>query len=113
MKAEKLTNKKPHFAVHKNSRNWPLFRYAKEIVLISCSLKNLKAFLKIKNGIEPEKVRFTFPEDLSFLDMHLKDNPGVLEFNLHTEIEADEEHLLSQEQLKERYDSIYNNRNDR
>lgn len=107
---EKLSNKKPHYAIHRNSRNWPLKRYARELVLISLSLKNIKSYLKIKNGENPEEQKFIYPQDLSFLDMYLADNPGVLEFNLHTEIKTEEHALWSKSALKQVYDKMYYNK---
>jgi hypothetical protein len=60
---EKIGNAKAHFRIKQTSRNWRVERFTIGLELISLSLVNILASLRIQNGVKRETVEFVWPSN--------------------------------------------------
>ena len=72
-----LNNTSRNFRMTPINVNWYADGLAYALILIAMSLKNVKAFLKIVNGVSPESVEFTRPADLDFFDKPWEKSVGI------------------------------------
>jgi hypothetical protein len=54
-----------HIQIMRNHRNWHPEDFGWGLLMLSISIKNLISTLKIMNGINPKKVKYYWPNDLS------------------------------------------------
>lgn len=65
--SERYKKNTRHMQVKRNHRNWHPEDFGWGLLMTSLSIKNLISTLKIMNGINPKKVRYHWPSDLSTL----------------------------------------------
>ena len=77
-----------HFRVKRHSLNWDPECLLHGLNLISLSLNNILAFLKVANGTDAESVKLLYPQDESYFEapwqpshstMHIATNPIIRE----------------------------------
>lgn len=81
----------PNFRVRRMNLNWDPESLALRINLISSSLNNILSFLKIVNGVDPNTVAFSWPEDEKCFEAAWNNHFGVL--NCSMDIKVEEENI--------------------
>lgn len=101
------TKDKNNIRLRNKSRNWIPENFFYALILIKMSLCNIKSFLQIVNGIDPETVKFTWPENLTDFDKHWKETPGVLSSSFDTIVKASDIKAMSKEEILAKYDELF------
>jgi len=65
---ESLARRRTHVKLRRSSRNWHPMNFAYGLKLISMSLANVIGFLRVANGVGPETVPFSWPDEMHFKD---------------------------------------------
>lgn len=92
----------PHFRLIGHSVNWDPESLAHALCLITISMQNVISFLKTINGISPQEVRFSRPEDSDYFDQPWKRSVGVTSMSVDF-YPVQEQHITryDTQQLKE------------
>lgn len=94
-----VPNGKYHFCVRKNSVNWDPEIIGIRVRLISNSIKNILSFLEILNGVNPETVKFSWPQDLSIFEEAWKSQSGVSNFNVAPIINQEDIQIFNKDEI--------------
>lgn len=95
--APRMKGVDPHFRLIGHGVNWDPESLAHALCLITLSIQNVISFLKIINGVSPQEVRFSRPEDSDFFEQPWKRSVGVTSMSM--------DFYPVQEQHITRYDS--------
>ncbi len=99
-----VPNRKYHFRVRKYSVNWDPDIIGIRVILLSKSIRNILAFLKIVNGVKPETVKFSWPSDLSVFEEAWKPLSGVLNTNFGSIINQEDITIFNEKEILAAYD---------
>ena len=94
---------KYNFRLRHSSQNWQLENFYYGLILLSYSLQNVLAFLKIVNGIKPEDVEFSWPIDDKLFKIPWEKSPEVISMSMDNIINM--EHIIPK--TKEDILSVY------
>ncbi|MBI5428643.1 MAG: hypothetical protein HZA02_10270 [Nitrospinae bacterium] len=95
-------NDRVHFRVRRNSVNWDPESLAHALNLISASIGNIISFLKIINGIEPGKVKFTRPQESAYFNKPWDNDIGVLSTSMNMEIPSEKVKFFNKKDIVEK-----------
>lgn len=92
----------PHFRLIGRGVNWDPKSQAQALCLIALSIQNVISFLKIFNGVNPQEVGFSRPEDSDYFEQPWKRSMGVVSMSMDF-FPVHEEHITrySEGQLRE------------
>lgn len=83
-----LEGNRVNFRPRSQSRNWNPENLANGLILLSMSINNVVSFLRILNGIKPDKCKFTAPTEEDVFEEPWKRCVGVDSANFDTIIES-------------------------
>jgi len=87
VKEQIIPSDKYNFRPKRHSRNWSPRNLVNGLVLISMSINNVISWLRIVNGVQPDKCRFENPSSKDGFDEPWKEHVGVNNFNMDMIIE--------------------------
>jgi hypothetical protein len=97
----------PHFTLHNHSRNWYPDDTIGRMRLASMSIKNVKSFLLITNGVPPDKAEFVRPLNVDNFDHPWQPAGGVSHFSSHRTLREEHIERFSRDQLDMQLKSIH------
>jgi|CXWL01.1.fsa_nt_gi hypothetical protein len=102
--APRVKEADPHFRLIGRGVNWDPESLAHALCLISLSIQNVISFLKIINGVSPQEVRFSRPEDSDYFEQPWKRSVGVTSMSMDF-YPVQEQHITryGARQLREQY----------
>ncbi len=103
-----LKNASPNFRMTPINVNWYADGLAYALFLIAMSLKNIKAFLKIVNGISPESVEFTRPVDLDFFDKPWEKSVGVTKASFERVVDLSNVRMPTKYEIEKHIQTVEN-----
>lgn len=103
---EKIGNIKTHFRIKYTSRNWNVERLVVGLQVISLSLSNILASLRIINGVNPEEVEFVWPTNDELLNRFYSMHPSISHLTMDNIVEETDIQVISPEDIFKRYDKV-------
>lgn len=91
----------PNFTLRQSSINWRPDNTANRMLLAALSIKNLKSFLDISAGAEPQTVQFFRPEDSAEFLEPWKKSPGVTSASFDLTVSEENIRRATKSELKE------------
>jgi len=98
-----VPNRKYHFQVRKHNVNWDPEIIGIRILLLTYSIKNILSFLKMKNGVKPETLKFSWPSDLRAFEDAWKPLSGVSNFSVGSIINQEDIEIFDREEILAEY----------
>lgn len=98
-----INNNRINFRPRTQSRNWKPAHLANGLVLLSMSINNILSFLRILNGIKPEKCRFNTPTERLVFKEPWKLCLGGTSINIDTTIRSENITQFSKDDILSSY----------
>lgn len=98
-----INNNRINFRPRTQSRNWNPAHLANGLVLLSMSINNILSFLRILNGIKPEKCRFNTPTERLVFKEPWKLCLGGTSINIDTTIRSENITQFSKDDILSSY----------
>lgn len=100
-------NTKRHFRLLRHSQSWNIEKYFLGLHLISLSLQNVLAFLKIVNGCDPVSVEFAWPDNEEHFQEPKNPRLGVSGISMNNIIPVETIIPFSKEEILSVYNDDY------
>lgn len=94
-----VPNGKYHFRVRQYNVNWDPYTIGFRVRLLSSSIQNVLSFLKIINGVRPDKVQFHWPSDLSVFEEAFRPLSGPMHMSSGTIINQKHIKVFTKEEI--------------
>jgi hypothetical protein len=98
-----LDNNKMNFRPRRHSRNWDPYNFINGLMLLSMSINNVIASLRILNKVDPKECKFWTPNEDGFFDAPWQRSVGVINFDFDRIIRPENVRPVTREQALATY----------